>query len=80
MPPSSRICPRSDSWLSVMPAIVSFRSWKTRCDSCSSDSPAGVMRMRRPTRRKTGSFSSSSSSRIWRLMADCDTCSLCRRR
>ena len=30
MPPSSRTVPRSDSWLSVMPAIVSFRSWKTR--------------------------------------------------
>ena len=34
------------------------------------------MRMRRPTRRKTGSLSSSSSSRICRLIADCDTCSL----
>ena len=56
MPPSSRTVPRSDSWLSVMPAVVSFRSWKTRWLSCSSDSPAGVMRMRRPTRRKTGSF------------------------
>src|SRR5678815_4318492 len=33
------------------------------------------MRMRRPIRWKTGSPSSSSSSRIWRLMADCETCS-----
>ena len=30
MPPSSRTVPRSDSWLSVMPAMVSFRSWNTR--------------------------------------------------
>ena len=56
MPPSSRIVPRSDSWLSLIAATVSFRSWKTRWLSCSSDSPAGVMRMRRPTRRNTGSF------------------------
>ena len=54
MPPSSRIWPRSDSWLSVMPAMVSLRSWKTRLESCSSDSPAGVMRIRRPTRRNDG--------------------------
>ena len=74
MPPSSRTVPRSDSWLSVMPAMVSFRSWNTRWLSWSSDSPAAVMRMRRPTRRKTGSFSSSSSSRICRLMADWETC------
>ena len=30
MPPISRTVPRSDSWLSVMPAVVSLRSWKTR--------------------------------------------------
>src|SRR5688572_13013045 len=33
------------------------------------------MRMRRPMRWKTGSPSSSSRSRIWRLIADCETCS-----
>ena len=35
--------PAQRPWLSVIPAIVSFRSWKTRCDSCSSESPAGVI-------------------------------------
>ena len=58
MPPSMRTVPRSDSWLSVMPAIVSLRSWNIRWLNCSSASPAGVMRMRRPTRRNTGVFSS----------------------
>ena len=76
MPPRMRTVPRSVSWLSPMPATVSVRSWNIRWLSCSSASPAGVMRMRRPMRRKTGVFSSSSSNRIWRLMADCDTCSL----
>src|SRR5262245_883196 len=33
------------------------------------------MRTCRPTRRNSGSPSSSSSNRIWRLMADCETCS-----
>src|SRR5688572_12143862 len=33
------------------------------------------MRMRRPIRWKTGSPSSSSRSRIWRLIADWETCS-----
>src|SRR5688572_3977979 len=32
--------------------------------------------MRRPTRRNTGSLSSSSRRRIWRLIADCETWSL----
>src|SRR5688500_16085190 len=59
-----------------MLAVVSLRSWNTRWLSCSSDSPAAVMRMRRPTRRNTGSLSSSSSSRICRLIADCETWSL----
>ena len=76
MPPRMRTVPRSVSWLSEMPATVSFRSWNIRWLNCSSDSPAGVMRMRRPMRRNTGFFSSSSSSRIWRLMADCETWSL----
>src|SRR5262245_48495264 len=31
--------------------------------------------MRRPIRSKTGSPSSSSRIRIWRLIADCETCS-----
>ena len=39
--------------------------------------PAGVMRILRPRRRNSCSFSSSSSSRIWRLTADCDRCSCC---
>ena len=36
---------------------------------------AGVIRMRRPIRWKTGSPSSASRSSTWRLIADCETCS-----
>ena len=75
MPPASRIVPLSTCWLSPMTVTVSLMSPNTRWLSCTSDSPAGVMRTFRPMRRKMLSFSSSSSSRICRLIADCDTCS-----
>ena len=75
MPPASRSVPLSTCWLSPMTVTVSLMSPNTRWLSCTSDSPAGVMRTLRPTRRKMLSFSSSSSSRICRLIADCDTCS-----
>src|SRR5919112_4525399 len=54
-------------------AQVSRMSANMRWLSCSSASPAGVICTWRPKRMKSGSFSSSSSSRIWRLMADCET-------
>ncbi len=73
MPPASRSVPLSVCWLSPMTVTVSLMSPNTRWLSCTSASPAGVMRMRRPTLRKMFSLSSSSSSRIWRLIADCDT-------
>ena len=73
MPPASRTGPMSDACVSVIRATVSFRSRKTRWLSCRSASPAGVMRMRRPMRRKTASLSSSSSSSTCRLIADCET-------
>src|ERR1051325_2786149 len=75
MPPTRRSAPRSDSCFSLMAVTVSCRSWKTRWLSCRSASPAGVMRMRRPMRWKTVSPSSSSSSRICRVVADCETSS-----
>ena len=73
MPPASRRVPFSTCWLSPMTVTVSLMSPNTRWLSCTSDSPAGVIRTLRPTRRKMLSFSSSSSSRIWRLIADCET-------
>ena len=76
MPPDSRSVPRSSRVRSVTLATVSRTSWNTRCPSCTSASAAGVIRTWRPTRRNSGSPSSSSSSAIWRLMADCETWSL----
>ena len=75
MPPASRMVPLSTCWLSPISVTVSLMSPNTRWLSCTSASPAGVIRMRRPMRRKIASFISSSSRRICRLIADCDTCS-----
>ena len=55
--------------------VVSRMSSNTRWLSCSSFSPVGVIWIRRPKRRNSGSLNSSSSSRICRLIADCETCS-----
>src|SRR5436190_3296805 len=73
MPPDRRSVPRNSRVRSVTLATVSRTSRNTRCPSLTSASAAGVMRTCRPTRRNSGSPSSSSSSAIWRLMADCDT-------
>jgi hypothetical protein len=67
--------PLSTCWLSPMTVTVSLMSPNTRWLSWTSDSPAAVMRTLRPIRKKMLSFSSSSSSRICRLIADWDTCS-----
>ena len=75
MPPDSRSVPRSSRVRSVIEPTVSRTSRNTRWPSCTRLSAAGVIRTCRPTRRNSGSPSSSSSSRIWRLIADCETCS-----
>src|SRR5215471_13787508 len=73
MPPTMLMVPVSTFCRSVMLADVSRMSLNTRCASWSSASPAAVIWTRRPRRTKSRSWNSSSSSRICRLMADCET-------
>ena len=63
MPPTRRIVPLSESRFSLMVGTVS-QILEDAMTELEGDSPAGVMRMRRPMRWKTGSPSSSSRSRI----------------